>query len=58
MSNDEEELKNYIQKLLDDEELRNNVGKEARQTILTQFSEQKFIDNWNIIFKKAYEVVT
>ena len=57
MSNDEEELKGYIKTLLEDEDLRIKLGKAARQTILTDFSEQKFIDNWNAIFRKAYGVI-
>ena len=57
ISNDEEELKAYITQLLQDEELRTTMGKQARETILTKFSEEKFINNWNNIFKKAYEVV-
>ena len=57
ISNDEEELKSYITQLLQDEELRTTIGKKARETILTKFSEEKFINNWNNIFKKAYEVV-
>lgn len=58
MSNDEEELKAYIQKLLDDEDLRNKIGSAARETILSDFSEDKFIDTWNKIFNKAYGVTT
>ena len=57
MSNNEEELKTYIQKLLDDEDLRNKVGNAARETILSDFSEPKFIDTWNNIFDKAYGVI-
>ena len=57
MSNDEEELKGYIKQLLDDEDLRNKVGKAARETILTDFSESKFIDTWNNIFDKAHGVI-
>ena len=57
MSNDEEELKGYIKQLLDDEDLRNKMGKAARETILTDFSESKFIDTWNNIFDKAHGVI-
>ena len=56
MSNDEEELKDYIKQLLADEDLRKRLGEKARETVLTKFSQQNFIDNWNTIFKRAYEV--
>lgn len=57
MSNDEEELRGYCKQLLEDEELRNKMGAEARGTILTNFSEQKFINNWNEVFDVAYGVI-
>jgi len=53
MSNDENELKQFIEQLLGDEDLRNKIGEAARQTTLDQFSEEKFINNWNAIFDKA-----
>ena len=56
MSNDENELKQFIEQLLGDEGLRNKMGEAARQTTLDQFSEEKFINNWNTIFDKACEV--
>ncbi len=56
MSNDESELKEYIKKLLEDRELAIHMGNQARETIKEQFSEEKFINNWNNIFDKAYGV--
>ena len=56
MSNDESELKEYIRKLLDDRELAIHMGNQARETVKEQFSEEKFINNWNNIFDKAYGV--
>ena len=56
MSNNEEELRGYIQQLLDDEELRTKMGNAARETIVNNFSEEEFINNWNNIFKRAYGV--
>ncbi len=56
ISNDEEELKKYIKELLNDEGLRNKMGNAARQTIIDNFSEQKFLNQWNNIFDKAYGV--
>jgi len=54
ISNDEEELKSYIKDLLDNSKLRRSVGEAARKTILDNFSEEKFINNWNEIFDLAY----
>tara|TARA_B100001094_G_scaffold72494_1_gene68763 strand:+ start:8149 stop:9153 length:1005 start_codon:yes stop_codon:yes gene_type:complete len=54
MSNDENELKDYIKKLLDDEELAIHLGEKARETIKDKFSEDKFIKNWNRIFDDLY----
>lgn len=57
MSNDEEELRGYCKQLLEDEELRNKMGAEARATIMADFSEDKFIQNWNETFDLAYGVI-
>lgn len=56
ISNDESELRNYIEKLLSNNELREELGRNARKTILDRFSEENFIDKWNKVFDKAYEV--
>lgn len=58
ISNDEEELKNYIKMLLTDDEMRERLGKEARNTILEKFSQDTFINNWNNVFDTIYEVST
>lgn len=55
LTNDEEEFKGYIQQLLDDKDLRVKIGKAARETVLDIFSEQKYIDSWNKIFKQVYK---
>ena len=57
ISNDEDELRGYIETLLKDEDLRSKLGAAARQTILDDFSEEKFINNWNETFDIAYGVV-
>lgn len=56
ITNDKAEMKDYINRIMNDDELRNSLGNNARQTILEQFSETKFISEWNKIFKSAYEV--
>jgi glycosyltransferase involved in cell wall biosynthesis len=56
ISNNEDELKKYIKHLLDNEEERITIGQNARKTILENYSEDNFINNWNEIFNTAYEV--
>lgn len=56
MSNDESELRGMIEILLNDEKLREDFGKAARQTIKDNFSESKFINNWNNVFDTAYRI--
>ena len=56
ISNDESELRSYIEQLLSDKDLREKIGKAARETILKKFTEESFLNNWNKIFAKAYEV--
>jgi glycosyltransferase involved in cell wall biosynthesis len=58
ISNDEEKLKEYLQIVLNDEGIRKELGKNARQTILDKFSESKFLSQWNGIFNMVYEVST
>ena len=54
ISNNESELRSYIEELLSNEDLRNELGKNARQTIVEQFSEESFLKNWNRIFDEAF----
>lgn len=56
ISNDETELKGYIKQLLDDPSLAAKMGNAARKTVVEDFSEQKFINNWNEIFDLAYRM--
>jgi glycosyltransferase involved in cell wall biosynthesis len=55
ISNDEKELEDYCKKLLEDPELAHNLGQNAAKTIKERFSEGRFLDQWNEIFKKTYE---
>jgi glycosyltransferase involved in cell wall biosynthesis len=57
MSNDEKELRGYIEQIIEDDDLRKSLGAAARETILNDFSEEKFKDNWNKVFDMAYEVI-
>lgn len=56
ISNDEEELSEYIKMLLDSSYTRERLGIAARETILNKFSEENFVNSWNNIFDKAYGV--
>jgi glycosyltransferase involved in cell wall biosynthesis len=56
ISNNEQELREYIELLLQDNSLRVKLGNKARETILNKFSQQDFIDKWNKIFDETYEV--
>lgn len=58
ISNDEQELKNYLKIVIQDDELRKNLGNNARTTITEMFSEHNFIKKWNEIFDITYEVST
>ena len=56
ISNDEQVLARYIKELMEDKEMRENMGKNARKTILKDFSEDKFIKSWNEIFELAHRM--
>jgi glycosyltransferase involved in cell wall biosynthesis len=53
ISNDESELRGFIDELLKNPELANKVGNEARKTVVERFSEKVFIDNWNNKFDEV-----
>ena len=55
ISNDEQELREHLVTLLNDEQLADQMGKKARQTVLEGFSEKKFIRTWKGVFVKASE---
>ena len=46
ISNDEDELREYLVTLLNDEDLAKDMGAKARQTVIEKFSEDAFINNW------------
>jgi glycosyltransferase involved in cell wall biosynthesis len=54
LSNDEAELKEYLVKLLNDKDLREKMGAEARKTILENFSESVYLNKWNNVFDFTY----
>lgn len=56
LSNDESALRKYLELLLENDELREKMGKKAREMITQRFSHEKFINSWNNVFNKAYGV--
>lgn len=57
MSNDEGELRGYIEQLLANPQLARRMGDEARKTVEEKFSENRFVHQWNDIFDKTYGVI-
>lgn len=57
MSNDENELRGYIEKLVADPQLAFKMGEAARETIKEKFSEERFVKQWNTVFDKVYGVI-
>jgi len=55
MSNDPKKLRNYIDSLLKDRGMAEEIGNNARKTILENFGIEKFVKNWNIIFNQCVE---
>ena len=55
MSNDEQELRSYIEKLFNDPDLAKEMGEKARKTIEEKFSESRFVVEWNNIFDNTYK---
>lgn len=57
MSNNPAELRQFVTELLGDEDYRNELGREARKTILERFSTEVFVDKWNDVFRRAANTV-
>jgi glycosyltransferase involved in cell wall biosynthesis len=53
ISNDEDELKQYVVDLLNDEDLAKELGEQARKTIVEKFSQEKFIKKWDTLFRQT-----
>jgi len=54
LSNDEAELRQWIEHLLDKPELAHQMGEAARKTILEKCGKERFISEWNNIFDETY----
>jgi len=53
ISNDENILKKRLKQCLTDNKLCEELGQNARKTILEQFNEKRFLSQWNDIFKRV-----
>lgn len=53
ITNDEAEMRKYLELCLNDKELCKELGQNARKTIVENFSLPSYIDNWNNIFYQA-----
>ena len=53
ISNDENELKSFLNNCLKNPSLCRKMGDEARKTILENFSLESFTNRWNEVLQKA-----
>ena len=56
ISNNESELRGYVQVLLNDTALAKKLGLEARKTVQSMFAVDAFVDNWNEVFAEASNI--
>ena len=54
ISNDEAELRGYVEQLLSEPKLAIDLGLAARETVIKDFSVDVFVNNWNTVFDTAY----
>jgi len=55
ISNDPEVLRDRVKQLLDDEGLRKKMGEAARETIVSNYGLEKFVNRWNEVFEKCLQ---
>jgi glycosyltransferase involved in cell wall biosynthesis len=53
LSNDENELRGYLELLLKDDDLAQKMGQKAREKIKKMFNKERFICDWNKVFYGA-----
>ena len=53
MTNDEDEMRGFLELLMRDEELAFQMGQAARETIVRDFSVERFTNEWNDIFNEV-----
>ena len=57
ITNDEKEMREYLELLSNDEQLALEMGKRARQKIVEHYSEDQFVNQWLDFFYEASKVV-
>lgn len=57
ISNNPQELRQYVKELLSNPEMSKKLGENARFTIQNKYSVEKYIKNWNDTFEAANEIV-
>lgn len=55
ISNDPNELRGFLEMLLQNEDLAQKLGNEARKTVCEKYNLQKFVDNWNNLLYDTVE---
>ena len=55
MTNDESEMRGFLELLMRDEELAFQMGQKARETIVRDFSVDRFTSEWNDIFNEVVQ---
>ena len=53
ISNNESELRSYCELLLKDSALAEKLGQEARKTIVERFNKERFVNQWNNVFRSV-----
>lgn len=56
ITNDEKEMRDYLELLLRDEDLATRLGEAARQTIIDKFGVDRFVSEWNEVFYQAQQI--
>lgn len=57
LSNSPQDLRSYVELLLSDEKLAQQMGRESRRIIVERFSLSKFVDRWSTLFEEASRIV-
>jgi glycosyltransferase involved in cell wall biosynthesis len=51
LSNDPEQMRTYCKQLLNDKDMAAEMGRKAREKVLSDFSLERFVSEWDNIFK-------
>ena len=58
LSNDPNELRQFLQMLMSNEDLAKQLGEEARKTVVEKFGLKRFIESWNNLLYDTVENYT